>query len=171
MESSEPAGCAGKVVWCRGVVVGPTTAMARHHCCCVSQHFTTHGTGRPYTRLHSYSFVRRQSGRECSPHYQMFARVAKLRVSQNLGGHHLDGGQLRELQIWAPRCCHPPPLKLTAPVLSCWHFLVLVCWSMHACAFWAGCWDHASNSSSTIRVLARMLCLSRTRLCSPRTMS
>ena len=41
--------------------------------------------------------------------------------------------------------------KLTAPVLSCWHFLVLVCWSMHACAFWAGCWDHASNSSSTIR--------------------
>ena len=25
-------------------------------------------------------------GRECSPHYQMFARVAKLRVSQNLGG-------------------------------------------------------------------------------------
>ena len=38
--------------------------------------------------------------RECSPHYQMFARVAKLRVSQNLGGHHLDEGQLRELQIW-----------------------------------------------------------------------
>ena len=51
-------------------------------------------------------------GRECSPHYQMFARVAKLRVSQNLGGHHLDEGQLRELRIWALRSCHPPPLGL-----------------------------------------------------------
>ena len=42
-DSGELAGCAGKVVWCRAV--GPTTALS-HHCCCVSQHFTTHGTGQ-----------------------------------------------------------------------------------------------------------------------------
>ena len=118
-------------------------------------------------------------GRECSPHYQMFARVAKLRVSQNLGGHHLDGGQLRELQIWALRSCHPPLglwLKLTALVLSCWHFLggVSVLVQARLCLLGrmlGSCIQHSLDQPAQSGLLARMLCLSRTCLSSPRTMS
>ena len=117
-------------------------------------------------------------GRECSPHYQMFARVAKLRVSQNLGGHHLDEGQLRELRIWAlRRCCHPPLAKAdNSGTQSWWHFLGDVSVLLHARLYLLGrmlgsCIQRCLRGTSTIRI-ARSHALPVTDcLCSPRTMS
>ena len=137
--SGELRGCAGKVVCCavsapwapqpllreRNTTVHTTVA---HNHCVRSQHFTTHGTAQaihtPAQLLLCSTAIPPGSVR---PHYQMFARVAKLRVSQNLRGHHLDG-QLSEGADLSSAVLSAFSRPLTYTWwLSSWHFLGGVC--------------------------------------------
>ena len=99
-----------------------------HNHCVRSQHFTTHGTAQaihtPAQLLLCSTAIPPGSVR---PHYQMFARVAKLRVSQNLRGHHLDGQLSEGADLSsAVLSAFSGPLTYTW-WLSSWHFLGGVC--------------------------------------------
>ena len=164
----------GRVVPCRGphhcsipplLLREPTLYYARHraghtHACTATPLFD----GNP--------------ARECSPHYQMFARVAKLRVSQNLGGSSFRRRPIKGVaDLGSVVLSSSSRTSLAALVLSCWHFLggvsVLV---VHARLCLLGrmlgsCIQHSLDQPAQSGLLARMLCLSRTCLSSPRTMS